>query len=142
MAVALASGAASRSWPNGKRHKPTVQAVSSRGTEAVPQGRALPDRQVRRRATLVSSRRARTRPPEAERVSLAAAREAEGAPLLRSAREAVPRLLREGFAPARHHRREPARAAGVPSRQRDGASRLRGLPQAGAPADQARSLDG
>ena len=32
---------------------PSVQAVPPRGTEAVPQGRALPDRQVRRRAPLL-----------------------------------------------------------------------------------------
>ena len=44
----------------------------------------------------VSAGRARPRPHQAERVPAAAAREAEGAPLLRPAREAVPHLLREG----------------------------------------------
>ena len=68
-----------------------VQAVPPRGPEAVPQGRALPDRQVRRRAPLLPARRARPRPPEAERVPPPAAREAEGQALLRRAREAVPR---------------------------------------------------
>ena len=70
---------------------PTVQAVPPRGAEAVPQGRALPDRQVRRRAPLLPAGRARPRPPEAERVPRPAAREAEGQALLRRAREAVPR---------------------------------------------------
>ena len=42
--------------------------------------------------------RARSRTAQTERVPRAAAREAEGAPLLRRAREAVPRLLREGLA--------------------------------------------
>ncbi len=45
--------------------------------------------------------RARPRPQQAVRVPRPAAREAEGAPLLRPAREAVPHLLREGSPPAR-----------------------------------------
>ena len=40
------------------------------------------------------------------------------------------------------HRREPARAARVPPRQRARASRLRGLAPPGAPADPPRPLDG
>ena len=71
-----------------------VPAVPPRGHEALPQGRALPDREVRDRAPLVSAGRARPRPDQAERVPAPAAREAEGAPLLRPAREAVPQLLR------------------------------------------------
>ena len=47
----------------------------------------------------------------AVRVPPAAAREAEGAPLLPGAREAIPRLLRQGLPPGRRHRREPAAAA-------------------------------
>ena len=43
----------------------------------------------------------------------AAAREAEDPPLLPGAGEAVPRLLRQGFAPGRRHRREPAAPARV-----------------------------
>src|ERR1700689_2944245 len=35
---------------NGQRYQPAVQAVPPRGTEAVFEGRALPDGQVRRRA--------------------------------------------------------------------------------------------
>src|ERR1700682_5450498 len=97
------------------------------GTEAVPQGRALPDRQVRRGAPLLPTRRARTRAHETERVPGAAAREAEGAPLLRRAGEAVPRLLRKGVAAVGDHRREPARAARVPAGQRLGASGVRRL---------------
>ena len=104
-AAAPASGGAS----DGPRHEPPVQAVPPRGPEALPQGRALPDRQVRHRAPRVPAGRPRPWPPEAERVPRAAAREAEGPPLLRRAREAVPHLLRQGVAPARHHRREPAR---------------------------------
>ncbi len=78
-----------------------VPPVPPRGHEALPQGRALPDREVRDRAPLVSAGRARPRPHQAERVPAPAAREAEGAPLLRPAREAVPQLLREGDAPLR-----------------------------------------
>ena len=52
------------------------------------------------------------------------------------------RLLREGFAPDRYHRREPACAAGVPPRQRPCAPRLRGFAPSGAPADPPRPLDG
>src|ERR1700736_3710205 len=112
-----------------------------RGPEAVPQGRALPDGQVRRRAPLLPAGRARTRPYETERVPRAAAREAEGPPLLRRAGASVPRLLRKGLPPAWDHRREPARAARVPPGQRPRAAGLRGLPPPGAPADPPRPLD-
>ena len=44
---------------------PEVQAVPPRGHEAVPQGRALPDREVRHRAPLVPARPARPRADEA-----------------------------------------------------------------------------
>src|SRR5919197_4895842 len=94
-AAAPGSGGGSES-PNGSRYLSSVQAVSPRGTEAVPQGRALPDRQVRRRAALLPARRARPRAAEAVRVPRPAAREAEGEALLRRAREAVPHVLREG----------------------------------------------
>ena len=59
-----------------------MQAVPPRGAEAVPQGRALPDRQVRGRAAPLPAGRPRPRPRAAVRVPHAAAREAEGAPLL------------------------------------------------------------
>src|SRR6266566_1490482 len=65
----------------------------------------------RRRAPELSPGRARPRPREAVRVPAAAAREAEGPPLLWRAREAVPQLLRQGEPPAGRHRREPAQAA-------------------------------
>src|SRR5213075_463177 len=91
----------------GKGYFPPVQAVPPRGPEALPQGRALPDGQVRRRAPRLPARRSRPRPPEAVRVPRAASREAEGTPLLRGAREAVPRVLRQGLPPGGHHRREP-----------------------------------
>src|SRR5579885_1471942 len=97
---------------------------------------------MRRRAPWLPAWRARSGSPETERVPAAAAGEAEGPPLLRRPGEAVPRLLREGLSPAGDHRREPARAAGVPLGQRARASRLRGLPAPGAPADPARPLDG
>ena len=106
-AAAPASGGASEEQAHGSRYLSPVQAVPPRGPEAVPQGRALPDRQVRRRAPLLPAGRPRPRAPEAVRVPRPAAREAEGPPLLRRAREAVPQLLRQGLAPAGHHRREP-----------------------------------
>src|SRR5205085_8906125 len=127
---------------DGERHRTTVQAVPPRGAEAVPQGRALPDGEVWRRAALVRTGRARPRPPQTERVPRPAAREAEGAALLRGARAPVPRLLREGFAAAGDHGREPARAARVPPGQRARAAGLRGLTPPGASADPPRSLDG
>src|SRR5579862_7495254 len=96
---------------------------------------------MRRRAPVLPAGRARPRAPEAERVPPAAAREAEGAALLRAAREAVPRLLREGVAATRHHRREPPDAAGMSARQRAGPPRLRRLAPPGTPAGAPRSLD-
>src|SRR4029077_8495618 len=93
------------------------------------------------RAPLIPAGRARPWAPQTERVSRAAAREAEGAALLRGAGAPVPRLLREGLAPAGDHGREPARAARVPARQRARAPRLRGLAAAGAPAHPPRPLD-
>ena len=74
------------------------------------------------------------------RVPAAAAREAEGAPLLRPAREAVPHLLREGDRRDGHHRREPAADARDAARQRRLPARLRGVARAGAPARAARPL--
>ena len=75
-----------------------MQALPPRGHEALPEGRAVPDREVRDRAPLVPAGRARPRPHQAVRVPAPAAREAEGAPVLRPAREAVPHVLREGRA--------------------------------------------
>ena len=69
---------------------PEVPPLPPRGHEALPQGRALPDGEVRDRAPQLPAGRARPRPHQAERVPAPAAREAEGAPLLRPAREAVP----------------------------------------------------
>jgi small subunit ribosomal protein S4 len=131
-------------WP---RSSPAVQAVPPRGHEALPQGRALPDRQVRRRAPLVPAGRARPRAHQAERVPAAAAREAEGAPLLRRAREAVPHyyevasrqqgitgenLLRLLEMPARQ-RRLPARLRA--SRRRRASSCATALPGQRPPVD-------
>ena len=86
---------------DGPRHLTPVQAVPPRGPEALPQGLALLHRQVRRRAPLLSARRARPRPHAPVRVPRPAAREAEGAPLLPGAGEAVPQLLRQGDAASR-----------------------------------------
>src|SRR3954453_6584961 len=80
----------------GQRSVPEVQAVPPRGHEALPQGRALPDREVRDRAPQLPAGRARARADQAVGVPAPAAREAEGAALLRAAREAVPHLLRQG----------------------------------------------
>src|SRR6266545_824267 len=119
-----------------------MQAVPPRGHEALPEGRALPDGEVCHRAALVSPGRARPRPHQAVRVSLAAAREAEGAPLLRPAREAIPHLLHEGDEGYGRHRREPAADARDAPRQRRLPARLRGFARAGATARPSRALPG
>src|SRR5947209_17426075 len=137
-----AAGPASGGASDGARHLASVQAVPPGRPEAVPQGRALPDRQVRRRASLLSAGRARSRADAPERVPGPAAREAEGQALLRRAREAVPDLLPEGLPSARDHRREPPADARVPLRQRARPARLRGVAAAGPAADPAWALDG
>src|SRR5205823_11643571 len=81
---------------NGPRHRPQVPHLPAGRHEALPQRRALPDREVRDRAPVVSAGRARPWADQAERVPPAAAREAEGAPLLRPAREAISYVLHEG----------------------------------------------
>ena len=139
-AAAPASGGASRTASWHETH-PTVQAVPPRGPEALPQGRALPDRQVRRRAPRVPAGRPRPRPPEAERVPRAAAREAEGPPLLRRPRGPVPPLLRQGEPAGRASQARTCCAARVPLRQRARAARLRRLAPPGPPADPPRPLD-
>src|SRR5919112_6802106 len=123
MAAARASGGAS----DGPRSLATVQAMPPRGREALPEGRALPDGQVRRRAAHLPAGRPRSRPPEAVRVPPPAAREAEGPPLLRRPREAVPQLLRKGQPSAGRDRREPAAPARDAVRQRARATGLRRL---------------
>ena len=128
--------------PDGKGHRTAVQAVPPRGAEALPEGRALPDRQVLGRAAAVPAGRARPRPRAPVRVPAPAAREAEGAPLLPGAREAVPQLLRQGQPPAGRHRREPLAPARAPARQRARAARLRRLAPAGPPAGRPRPLRG
>ena len=79
--------------------------------------------------------RARPRPDAPGlRVPGPAAREAEGPPHLRRAREAVPQPLRGGEPPARHHRREPAPDARAAPRQRRLPRRLGREPRPGPPA--------
>ena len=136
----LPAAEAAEGLGDGSRYRTSVQAVPPGGAEALPEGRALPDREVRRRAPLLPARRARPRAHAPVRVPAAAAREAEGAPLLPGAGEAVPQLLRQGFAPGGRHRREPAAPAGAPARQRARAPRLRGLAPPGPPADRPRPL--
>ena len=94
------------------------------------------------RAPQLPAGRARPRPHQAVRVPAPAAREAEGAPVLRPAREAVPQLLRQGRRAVGHHRRgAPAHARDAP-RQRRLPPRLRRLARAGAPAHPPRPLPG
>ncbi len=64
------------------------------------------------------ARPARPAALEAARLRHPAAREAEGQADLRAAREPVPPRLRAGGAAQGHHRREPARGARAPARQR------------------------
>ena len=109
-----ASARRSGGGSSGPRPQPQVQAVPPRGHEALPEGRALPDREVRDRAPQLSAGRARPRPDQAVGVPAPAAREAEGAPLLRPAREAVPHVLREGGEAARG---SPARTCCACSRR-------------------------
>src|SRR5438874_1691829 len=127
---------------SGPRSLAEVQAVPPRGHEALPEGRALPDGEVRHRAPQLAAGRARPRPQQAVRVPAPAAREAEGAPLLRPAREAVPHLLHEGGEGHGRHRRDLAADARDPARQRRLPARLRSLARAGAPARPAWALPG
>src|SRR5207244_4529597 len=124
----------------GSGHLTAVQAVPPRGPEALPQGPALLHGEMRRRAPLVPAGRARARAPASVRVPNAAAREAEGAPLLPAPREAVPQLLRPGRPPAGRHGREPAATPRAPARQRPRPARLRRLAPPGAPARGPRPL--
>src|SRR5213078_1419293 len=127
---------------SGPRPFPEVQAVPPRGHEALSQGRALPDREVRDRAPQLPAGRARPRPDQAVGVPAPAAREAEGAPLLRPAREAVPHVLLEGREGLGHHRRGAAADARDAPRQRRLPARLRRLARAGPPARPPRPLPG
>ena len=68
---------------------PQCKQCRREGQKLFLEGRALHDREVRRRAPLLPAGRARPRPRARLRVPQPAAREAEGAPLLRRAREAV-----------------------------------------------------
>src|SRR5437773_12027441 len=92
--------------------------------KALSEGRALFHRQVRRRASLLSARRARARSHAPVRVPPAAAREAEDAALLPDTRETIPLLLSEGLATARRDRRELVASARMPPRQRPGQAGL------------------
>src|SRR5687767_9668066 len=103
----MASAKRSGSETSGAVHRTQLQALPPRGHEALPEGGAVPDGEVRDRASLVSAGGARPRPHQAVAVPAPAAREAEGAPLLRPARKAVPQLLREGRPRLRRVRREP-----------------------------------
>ena len=78
--------------------------------------------------------RPRPRAHQAVRVPAPAAREAEGAAVLRPAREAVPQHVREGDTRAGGSGREPAPDARDAARQRRLPARLRRLARAGAAA--------
>ena len=82
---------------DGQLQRSRLPLLPPRGRQALPQGRALLHAEVRHRAPRVRARHARPG-AQAQDVGLrhAAAREAEGAPHLRPAREAVPQLLRRG----------------------------------------------
>ena len=97
---------------------PVCKLCRREGDEALPQGRALLHREVRGHAPPLSARPARPGAHQAQRVRPAPAREAEGAPHLRRARGAVPRLLPRGDPPEGPHRRGDARPARAPPRQR------------------------
>ena len=86
---------------------------------------------IERQALPAGSARSGSHPRE--RVPAPAAREAEGPPHLRRAREAVPQHLRRGRRPEGHHRREPAAHARAAPRQRRVPRRLRREPQPGPP---------
>src|SRR6185436_5759594 len=135
-----AAGPARGGVSDGARNGVPVQAVPPGGHEALPEGRALPDGQVRRRAPELPARRPRSRARAPVGVPGAAAREAEGPPLLRRAREAVPQLLRKGEPADGRDRREPLASSGVPLRQRARAARLCRLTPPGASDDPARAL--
>src|SRR5438270_371730 len=81
----LPSSQAEEGLARGARQGSPVQAVPPGGREALPEGRALTDRPVRRGAALLPAGRARARPGQAVRVQASAEGEAEGAPLLRRA---------------------------------------------------------
>src|SRR5207237_7872237 len=84
---------------------------------------------------------ARQRARKAVGVPAAAAREAEGPPLLWGPRAAVPQLLRQGKPAGGRDRREPAAPARDALRQRARAARLRRIAASGPPADPPRPLD-
>src|SRR5881628_1277674 len=92
---------------HGALHRAGVQAVPSRGDEAVPQGDALPLREVRGGAACVrpGSARAIVRAAaQGVRLSASAAREAEGQTHLRALGAAVPKHLRSRAEGARRDR--------------------------------------
>ena len=104
---------------DGSRYLTPVQAVPPRGPEALPQGRALPDRQVRRRAPLLPAGRARPR-PHASSPSTACScarsrrRAATTSVLEKQFRDYYEKASRQDG----RHRREPAADARAPPRQR------------------------
>src|SRR6266850_5969809 len=92
---------------HGTLHRARVQAVPSRGDQAVPQRDALSHREVRGGAARVRARPAWSvvgAAAQGVRVSAPAAREAEGEADLRAVRAAVPEHLRPGAQGARGDR--------------------------------------
>ena len=106
-AAARPSGAASEHEETMARYTgPVCRLCRREGAEALPQGQPLLHQEVLVRAAPDAARPARRPPPQGRRLRPAAAREAEGPPHLRRAREAVPQLLRRG---ARATAASPAR---------------------------------
>src|SRR2546421_361970 len=129
----------------GSSGKAGVQAVPSRGDEAVPQGDALPHREVRGGAARVrpGSARAIVRAAaQGVRLSASVARETEGQTHLRALGAAVPKHLRSRAEGARGDRRGAARGVGEPPRQSRLSDGLCRVAPAGAAAGAAPSRAG
>src|SRR5580658_7759155 len=82
-----------RETKNGSLHWSRLQALSSRGDEALPQGRALLHREVLVHAPALPARAARPSAREAQRVRDSPPREAEGPPHLWGSGASVPEVL-------------------------------------------------
>src|SRR4029079_328702 len=89
---------------HGRIRRRRLPALPPGGAEALPQRQSLLYQEVLVRAASDAARPAWGPPPQGRRLRPAAAREAEGPPRLRRAREAVPQLLPRGVAPLRRDR--------------------------------------
>ena len=120
-----------------------LSAVPARRHQALPEGRPLLHREVRRRAPRLSAGTARPGPHALLGLRRAAAREAEGeAHVRRSLEQQFAATMDAALAHEGRAGREPARAARAPARQRRVPARLRDLARRGAPAGAPRPLPG